>query len=200
MANIQVTDIFSTLQTDPIRNFKFLVQIAHRVNGSSQPINFNLGFTSVSGLSVSTTALPYRQGGYNTTTQQIPGQTQFQPVTMQRGLLFGSPYEWDWMRQIYSVNVGQGSGLDTSAGGIGTFRANVTVHVLEHPAANTVSPNVSAVFRIYNAWPSAISFSDLNAGDNAFLVESMTLVHEGFDYRLASGPGATVNSDVVFSH
>jgi hypothetical protein len=34
---------------------------------------------------------------------------------------------------------------------------------------------------VYNAWPTALAYSDLNAGDNSLLVEQMTLVHEGFD-------------------
>jgi phage tail-like protein len=36
-------------------------------------------------------------------------------------------------------------------------------------------------FKVYNAWPTTVAYSDLNAGDNALYVEQMTLVHEGFD-------------------
>jgi hypothetical protein len=36
-------------------------------------------------------------------------------------------------------------------------------------------------FKVYNAWISQLAYSDLNAGDNAILVEQMTLVHEGFE-------------------
>jgi phage tail-like protein len=39
---------------------------------------------------------------------------------------------------------------------------------------------------VYNAWPTAVAYSDLNAGDNALLVEQMTLVHEGFNINFAS--------------
>jgi phage tail-like protein len=41
-------------------------------------------------------------------------------------------------------------------------------------------------FKVYNAWPTAVAYSDLNAGDNAIFVEQMTLVHEGFDIKWAS--------------
>jgi len=40
-------------------------------------------------------------------------------------------------------------------------------------------------FRLYNAWPTSIAYSDLNAGDNALQVEQMTLVHEGLDMKWA---------------
>jgi len=40
-------------------------------------------------------------------------------------------------------------------------------------------------FTVFNAWPTSIAYSDLNAGDNALFVEQMTLVHEGFDVTWA---------------
>jgi phage tail-like protein len=40
-------------------------------------------------------------------------------------------------------------------------------------------------FEVYNAWPTSVAYSDLNAGDNALFVEQMTLVHEGFDVNWA---------------
>jgi phage tail-like protein len=41
-------------------------------------------------------------------------------------------------------------------------------------------------FEVYNCWPTAVAYSDLNAGDNALLVEQMTLVHEGFNVNWAA--------------
>ena len=41
-------------------------------------------------------------------------------------------------------------------------------------------------FKVYNAWPTTVAYSDLNAGDNALYVEQMTLVHEGFDLNWGS--------------
>ncbi len=75
------------------------------------------------------------------------------------------------------------------------FRSSVTIHVLQHPVnmgndtgvpANdtmkmTRNDPVAASFRAYNAWISSLAYSDLNAGDNAIMVEQMTLVHEGLD-------------------
>ncbi|MET7631758.1 phage tail protein [Streptomyces sp. NPDC005499] len=65
------------LQTDPLRNFKFQVQIhlANSTLDSSKRTN-QLGFMSVSGLSITTDVVVYRQGGMNTTTQKMPGQAQ----------------------------------------------------------------------------------------------------------------------------
>lgn len=169
------------LETDPIRNFKFLVNINHR------GIGFNLGFSSVQGLTATTEVIPYREGGFNTTVRQVPGQTSFAPVTFMRGVLLGANQDetWNWFQEIFKVNlpgearsgVGRARGEDNKK----TFRATkVRILVLEHPITRSVESKAPVRFELYNAWPTSISYSDLNAADNAFLVEQMTLVHEGF--------------------
>ena len=97
----------STLVTDPLRNFRFLVTFKpqdpnnKKLNDSFKDVT--LGFTSVSGLSVATDSIPYREGGYNTTVHQIPGQTTFTPITLQRGVMLGKTGNWDWMRQLFAT-------------------------------------------------------------------------------------------------
>jgi phage tail-like protein len=143
-----------------------------------------IGFTSVSGLAVTTDSIPYREGGYNTTVHQIPGQTSFQPITLQRGVILGKRAQWDWMRNMFAtVQGGAGRTINQN------FRCDLEIQVLPHPiAATTVvdgkpqaTEDVAMRFHVYNAWPTAIAYSDLNAGDNSLFVEQMTLVHEGFD-------------------
>lgn len=178
----------STLATDPIRNFRFLVTFnALTSSGAPAVTTATLGFTSVSGLAVTTDSIPYREGGYNTTVHQIPGQTSFQPVTLQNGVIIGKPEKWYWMRQLFAtVQGGANRELSTD------FRCDVTIKVLAHPIPKLSSSetagtsDVAMQFKVYNAWPTAIAYSDLNAGDNSLLVEQMTLVHEGFDVSWSS--------------
>lgn len=180
----------STQHTDPLRNFKYLVNIFHKVTldgkkgGTVQTINMTLGFTSVSGLSASTNSIPYRSGGLNTTTQMIPGQTTFTPITLQRGLLLGTKQNWSWFQQLFAVQVGTGDYVSNNSKG---FRGNIHIYVLPHPRTDKTNLQPVAQFRVYNAWPTAISYSDMNAGDNAFIVEQVTLAHEGWElFHLAT--------------
>ena len=173
----------STLTSDPIRNFRFLVNFS-AVNSTDTNLNIaqaTLGFTSVSGLAVTTDSIPYREGGFNTTVHQIPGQTSFQPITLQNGVVIGKKQKWDWMRNMFATV--QGGPKRTIDQG---FRCDVTIRVLAHPipvlsAAEEGVKDVAMQFKVYNAWPTAVAYSDLNAGDNSLFVEQMTLVHEGFD-------------------
>jgi phage tail-like protein len=180
----------STLITDPIRNFRFLVQF--KPQGTNPTLDklkgVTLGFTSVSGLSVTTDSIPYREGGYNTTVHQIPGQTTFTPLTLQRGVILGTNQNWEWMRNLFATVAAGGSTRSIAQ----NFRCNLEVQVLSHPIPSageednsSATDHVSMRFEVYNAWPTSVAYSDLNAGDNALFVEQMTLVHEGFDVNWA---------------
>lgn len=183
----------SSLTTDPIRNFRFLVTFKpHDTSGSPlQNPSVSIGFTSVSGLAVTTDSIPYREGGYNTTVHQIPGQTSFTPLTLQRGVVLGSDQNWKWMKQLFQT-VEQTGGLAAGS----TFRCDIEIAVLNHPVPSagadlvaegaTGTDSVAMRFKVYNAWPTTVAYSDLNAGDNALYVEQMTLVHEGFDLNWGS--------------
>jgi phage tail-like protein len=195
-----------TLASDPIRNFRFLVSFTAQTGDANFQKNFSgkVGFVSVSGLNVTTESIAYREGGYNTTVHQIPGMTTFSPVTMNRGVVLGSDQNVNWMRRLFTVTT------NSAKGGIGSdFRCNVEIAVLGHPNAAALQHSGGAAatgpesmftamrFKLYNAWITNLAYSDLNAGDNALLVESITLVHEGWDVTYASGYSASAPAFTV---
>ena len=176
------TSSIGHIATDPLRNFKFNVDINHPNPALG---GVKMGFMSVSGLNITTEVIPYREGGMNTTTQKMPGQSDFAPITLSKGVIVGDARMLDWMRQLFTVQ--QGTGINTAGM---DFRANLLINVLDHPVTKGPVP-VKAAFKVYNAWPTAIAFSDLDAGANAIMVQQMTLAHEGFEYKLATSIGQT---------
>ena len=194
----------SNLITDPLRNFRFLVTFKPLTSVGGAPTSAatnklktaTFGFTSVSGMAVTTDSIPYREGGYNTTVHQIPGQTTFAPITLQRGVILNTSENWEWMRNLFATVQASGSTRAATE----NFRCDIEIAVLSHPIAGSgggvagsgvEDDHVAMRFNVYNAWPTSVAYSDLNAGDNALFVEQMTLVHEGFDINWATGPEKT---------
>lgn len=194
-----VKDSRSSVTTDPLRNFRFIVNIYHNVQGASLISNntsnsaARLGFMTVSGLSMENDMIAYRQGGMNTTTQKMPGQTNFPPLSFSRGMIAGQPDEYLWFREIFAATSGSGSGPNT-ANLNGDYRANIDIFVLQHPWTKSQNVPVKAKFTVYNAWPQSISWSDLDAGGNGLIMEGMVVQHEGFGVAFA--PNASDASDV----
>lgn len=178
--SVTVKPSIGHLATDPLRNFKFHVRVYHPTIQAFA----TMGFMAVTGLNITTEVIPYRQGGHNTTTQKMPGQSDFAPITLSKGLAVGDTQMMAWMQQLFSVMQGTGTGRPGQE-----FRVTVDVLVLDHPVTTPVVP-VKAAFRIYNAWPTSVAFSDLDAGTNSILVQQMTLAHEGFAFKLANRIGA----------
>jgi len=82
------TNPLSTLATDPVRNFKFVVEfLPENADGKWGASFGKMGFVSLSGLSVTTESIAYREGGYNTNVHQIPGQSSFSPISLSKGVM-----------------------------------------------------------------------------------------------------------------
>jgi phage tail-like protein len=198
------------LNSDPLRNFRFLVQIFHPDLKNMA----RMGFMAVSGLSVNNEVIPYREGGNNTTTRKMPGQSDFGPLTLTRGFMaapimsgaavtgIGRQEIYDWFTQIFTVQLGAGFGKPPSGPHQGNFRVGVTIDVLAHPVTQGAPPTSHAAgidntpaskcrFTLNNCWPMGYSFSDLEAGGNAVFIENLTLAHEGWSVLTApQDPGA----------
>jgi phage tail-like protein len=184
---------FSKIATDPLRNFRFYAEFTPALDGvfsTKLTTGWTGGFSYIGGLNISTAPISYREGGYNTTVHQIPGMTSFSPISLQRGTMAGNDQAITWMRGLFAAVSGEG--IATSAPSTPTavdgkgFRVNVNIYVMDHPnaaqnssttVANDNTPKMG--FKVHNAWISQLSYSDLNAGSNEIMFESMTLVHEG---------------------
>ena len=206
------TNPLSSLATDPVRNFRFLVsfsQLGDKNKGTWGTKFGTLGFVSLSGLTVSTEPIAYREGGYNTNVHQIPGQSNFTPITLSKGVMLGQNDNHLWMKRLFSVLT------PSAAAGVGQdFRCNLEIQVLSHPnpgafagveagSAKTVDDKLkqhtSLRFKVYNAWISSLSYSNLDAGSNTLMVEEMQIVHEGFDVKYAADYTAVASDKTIFA-
>ena len=189
---------FSTIATDPLRSFRFYAEFKATsqaqfndkiISGGTGWVG---GFTNISGLNITTQAIQYREGGYNTTVHQVPGMTTFSPISLQRGVLYGNDQSITWMRGLFAAVAGDGlaAGNSAAAGSKG-FRVNMKIFVMDHPNTATNVPRMG--FDIRNAWITQLNYTDLAANDGAIMYESMQLVHEGLSVFFTDATGAGID-------
>lgn len=142
---------------DPYRNYKFRVFIDGAVIG---------GFKTVSGLNVEHDVIEYREGGDPTTPRQIPGQTKYEPISLERGKADDNYFN-DWSKQIYDHNRGFIQPPDND------FRRTLTVTLYSKSGVPVKS------WRIFHCWVKRIEHSDLEATDSELLYERVEIAHEG---------------------
>ena len=186
MAINDVINRFSSVATDPLRSFRFQVEFLQPQQGgtvNSKLTTFKGGFQQISGLGINTASIAYREGGYNTTIHQIPGMTTFNPISLNRGVVVGNDQGMAWMKHLFAAAAGDGIAL-----GNNDFRCDLKIYVMDHPAASNATATASGEgganvpkmgFHVHNAWISTLNYSDLDAGGNNLMMETIGLVHEG---------------------
>lgn len=193
--------------SDPIRNFKFQVEISTSATSTNSPWKpetskniANLGFSVVSGVSVSNEMITYREGGMNTHMHKMPGQSDFGPITLSKGMISGENELYSWQQLLHSWSAGGDVGTSgegrSKEGGKNDFRCDAIVKVYDHPVTHAAyydgtsesRVNDTALgfripkfaFKVFNCWPASYSFTDLNAGDSSIMIQQLVLNHEGF--------------------
>jgi phage tail-like protein len=187
------------ISSDPLRSFKFNVSIPMSMTGPNANSGglARFGFMSASGLGVSIEPLTYREGGDNLTTRKMPGQADFNPITLSRGMFPTDNDNWLWMTNLFTAMYGEGVNPTNSGPAITDFRTPIYINILDHP--NNLAQNnpqgtysyensypqqdsiVKVSFLLYSAWIGSLAYSDMDAGGNAVAVEQMTINYEGFD-------------------
>lgn len=118
-----------------------------------------IGFSEVSGLSVETDVVEYRDGSspeYHKI--KMPGMQKFGNVTMKRGIFQGDNDFYKWWQTV---------ALNTIE------RRDITISLLNENHEPVV------VWKIKNAWPTKVQSTDLKSDDNGVAIETIELAHEG---------------------
>src|SRR5947208_498708 len=89
----------NTTRFDPYKNFKF------RVKWDGQYV---AGISKVSGLKRTTEVVKHREGGDPSTTRKSPGRTEFDAITLERGVTHDPAFEL-WAGKVWQIGAGLGS-------------------------------------------------------------------------------------------
>jgi phage tail-like protein len=140
---------------DPYLAFCFRVTID--VPGIGKANGF---FKSVGGLESETEVVPYREGGVNDTTHQLPGATKWKNIVLKRG--FCGPELAKWRTQWLKPGAPRTGGT------------------IEQLAAD--GKKVVAKWKFKDGWPAKWSVSELDASKSEVSIETIEIAHEGIEF------------------
>jgi len=146
---------------DPYKNFKFRVKWDGR---------YVAGVSKVSALKRTTEVVKHRHGGDPSSSRKSPGRTEYEPITLERGITHDLEFE-NWANKIW--NLGSGLGAETS---LSDFRKDITLEIYNEAG------QVALSYNIFRCWVSEYhSLPDLDANANAVAIQTLKLENEGWE-------------------
>lgn len=145
---------------DPYKNFKFRVKWGN---------DYVAGVSKVGMLKRTTEVVDHREGGAPSTVRKSPGQTSYEPITLERGVTHDPEFEM-WANKVW--NYGSGLGAEVS---LKDFRKDIIIEMYNEAGQLVLAYNV------YRCWVSEYqALPELDASANAIAIQTITLQHEGW--------------------
>lgn len=145
---------------DPYKNFKF------RVRWDGRHV---AGISKVSALRRTTEVIEHRDGTDPSAVRRSPGHTQYQPITLERGVTHDLDFE-QWANKVWDLNGGAGAEI-----ALADFRKDIVIDLLNEAGQVVLS------YLVYRCWVSDYqALPDLDANADGVAIQSITLQHEGW--------------------
>jgi phage tail-like protein len=138
---------------DPLVAFKFGLEIEGKLSGF---------FTQVGGIGSETEVVAHKVVNSETgetIIRQIPGRLSWTPVTMKRGVT-SSMDIWEWRQAVVEGKIDE---------------ARTNCSIIAYSQDNTEI----ARWNFENAWPSKVVGPEMDAASTNYMIEDVTIVHEG---------------------
>ena len=146
---------------DPYKNFKFRVKWDGR---------YVAGVSKVSALKRTTEVVEHREGGDPSTSRKSPGRTQYESITLERGVTEDAEFE-QWANKVWKLGAALGSEVS-----LADFRKDIILEFYNEAG------QVVLAYKIYRCWPSVFqALPDLDANGAAVAIEALVLENEGWE-------------------
>ena len=147
---------------DPYKNFKFRLKWDGR---------YVAGISKVSALKRTTEVVKHREGGDPSTSRKSPGRTEFEAITLERGVTHDMDFH-DWANKVW--NYGQKLGNEVS---LKDFRKPaITIELLNEAG------QLAMAYNVFRCWVSEYQAqADLDANANVVLIQHIKIENEGWE-------------------
>jgi phage tail-like protein len=152
-------------RVDPYKNFKF------RVKWDGQYV---AGVSKVSPLKRTTEVVKHRDGGDSSASHKSPGRTDYEAITLERGVTFDLAFE-QWATKVWDYQNAQAQGAETEVS-LKDFRKDIIIDFFNEAGQKVIS------YHVYRCWVSEYqALPDLDANANAVAIQHIKLENEGWD-------------------
>ena len=146
---------------DPYKNFKFRVKWDGR---------YVAGISKVSPLIRRTEVVLHRAGGDPSTTRKSPGRTEYDPITLERGVTQDLEFE-TWANKVWQL--GGALGAEVS---LRDFRKDISLELYNEAGQLVLA------YRIYRCWVSEYqALPELDANAAGVAIQLIVLQNEGWE-------------------
>ena len=146
---------------DPYKNFKFRLKWDGK---------YVAGISKMSPLKKTTEVVKHREGGDPSSSRKSPGRTEFEAITLERGITQDQEFEI-WANKVW--NFGSGLGSESS---LQDFRKNIILEIYNE------SGQLELSYNIYRCWVSEYqSVPEMDANANAIAIQHLKLENEGWE-------------------
>lgn len=144
---------------DPYKHFKF------RVKWDGKDI---VGVSKISGLKRATEVVAHREGGDPSSSRKAPGRTEYDPITLERGVTHDPEFE-DWANLVHAL-------VGDVAMSLKAFRKDILIELYNEQGA------LAKRWKVYRCWVSAYEVIDgFDANNACIALERITLQNEGWE-------------------
>ena len=145
---------------DPYKNFKFRVKWDGK---------YVAGISHVSPLIRRTEVVLHREGGDPSTTRRSPGRTEFEAITLSRGVTHDVAFE-QWANKVWDYGAGLGAEVSLK-----DFRKDITLELYNEAGQKVIAYN------IFRCWVSEYeALPELDANAAAVAIQHIKLENEGW--------------------
>jgi phage tail-like protein len=148
---------------DPYKNFKF------RVRFGDNP-DYVAGISKISALRRTTEVVSHREGGDPSSDRKSPGRTQYEAITLERGVTHDTEFE-KWANKVW--NFGSGLGAEVS---LKDFRKDIIIDFYNEAG------QLAIAYKVYRCWVSEYqALPELDGNANAVAIQTLKLENEGWE-------------------
>ena len=150
----------NTTRFDPYKNFKFRLKWDGK---------YVAGISKVGMLKRTTQVVTHREGGDPSTSRKSPGRTEYDAITLERGVTHDPEFE-SWALKVWSIGNGLGSEVS-----LASFRKDILLEFYNEAG------QLAITYKIYRCWVSEYqALPDLDANANAVAIQHIKLENEGW--------------------